>query len=251
MTVSEGNGNDSASRSSAQFATTHWSTVLAAGDSASPASREALERLCRTYWFPLYAFARRQGYAPVDAEDMIQSFLARLLENGAFRQADPARGRFRTFLLACLKHFMIKEWHRCRAAKRGGGAPLLSLDELDAETLYSRETGHTLTPEQLYDRTWAWRILERARERLREDYARRGQAERFDLLEGFLPGASSELSYQEVGEKLGLREGSVKAEVHRLRARYGALLRALVEPTVGSVNEIDDELRALAAALSV
>lgn len=225
--------------------------VLAAVDADSQEAGAALEKLCRQYWYPLYAFVRRQGYAPVDAEDLIQSFLARLLEHQVFREANPARGRFRTFLLACLKNFVIKEWHRCRAAKRGGGELLLSLDELDAEMLYSRETSHTLTPEQLYDRTWAWSILERARARLREDYARRGQAERFDLLEGFLPGASSESSYQEVGEKLGLREGSVKAEVHRLRARYGSVLRALVEPTVGSANEIDDELRALVAALSV
>jgi RNA polymerase sigma-70 factor (ECF subfamily) len=145
---------------------------------------------------------------------------------------------------------MAKEWHRRHAAKRGGGAPLLSLEDLDAEGLYSHESSHTLTPEQLYDRAWAWGILERARERLREDYARRGQAARDDLLEGFLPGADSEMSYADAGRQLGLREGSVKAEVHRLRTRYGALLRALVEPTVGHVEEIDDELRALVLALS-
>lgn len=211
----------------------------------------ALDTLCRQYWYPLYAFVRRHGTAPADAEDLIQSFLAHMLEHDAFREANPARGRFRTFLLACLKHFLIKEWHRRRTAKRGGGTPALSLDEVAAETLYARESSHSLTPEQLYHRTWAWGILERTRQRLRADYARRGQVERFDLLERFLPGASSDLSYREAGRQLGLREGSVKAEVHRLRTRYGALLRSLIEPTVERPADVDDELRALVHALSV
>ncbi|MHC1764415.1 MAG: RNA polymerase sigma factor [Verrucomicrobiia bacterium] len=239
------------STSSAAFPTTHWSVVLGSTGSDSAEADAALENLCRQYWYPLYAFVRRQGYTPADAEDIIQSFLAQVLQRDAFRQADPSRGRFRTFLLACLKHFMVKAWHYRRAVKRGGGMRVLSLEEVDAETLYSRESSHSLTPEQLYDRAWAWGILERARDRLREDYSRRRQAERFDLLEGFLPGSNSELSYADAGCLLGLREGSVKAEVHRLRKRYGALLRALVEPTVGHAEELDDELRALVAALSV
>lgn len=225
--------------------------ILASAGVNSIEAASALETLCRLYWYPLYAFVRRQGYAPADAEDVIQSFLAHVVEREAFRQADPLRGRFRTFLLACLKHFMVKEWHHRRAAKRGGGAPLLSLEELEAEALYGREVSHTLTPEQLYDRAWAWGILDRARTRLREDYARRGQAERFDLLEGFLPGAGSELNYADAGRRLGLRVGSVKSEVHRLRARYAALIRALIEPTVEQVEEVDDELEALVAALNV
>jgi RNA polymerase sigma factor (sigma-70 family) len=244
-------GDDGGLASSAAFPTTHWSVVWASADASSPQAVAALDTLCRQYWYPLYAFVRRQGSPPEDAEDLVQSFLAQMLEHNAFRQADPARGRFRTFLLACLKHFMVKEWQRGRTAKRGGGAPLLSLDDVAAETLYSQETSHSLTPDQLYDRAWACRILERARNRLRADYARRGQVERFDLLEAFLPGAGSDLGYREVGHQLGLREGSVKAEVHRLRARYGALLRALIEPTVERADDVDDELRALVNALSV
>jgi RNA polymerase sigma-70 factor (ECF subfamily) len=221
-----------------------------AAANADSAAGAALETLCRQYWYPLYAFARRQGSAPADAEDLVQSFFGVLLEKDSLRWADPARGRFRTFLLACLKHFMAKEWQRRQRLKRGGGTPVVSLDQLSPEALYARETAHTLTPEQLYDRAWAWQVLERVRNRLQADYARRGQAERFALLESFLPGESSELTCAEAGRRLGLSEGSVKAEVHRLKKRYRLLLRATVAPTVGGLETVDPELRALTAALS-
>ncbi|MEK7674270.1 MAG: sigma-70 family RNA polymerase sigma factor [Verrucomicrobiota bacterium] len=233
------------------FVTTHWSVVLAAGQGDAPDAQAALEQLCRTYWYPLYAFVRRLGHAPPDAEDLVQSFFASVLEKKSLRHADPLRGRFRTFLLACLKNFMAKEWQRRRAGKRGGGTPVFSLDQLGPEVLYDRESVHALTPEQLYDRAWAWGVLERVRDRLRDDYARRGQAQRFALLESFLPGETSELTYAEAGRQLGLSEGSVKAEVHRLKQRYRSWLRTMIAPTVTHLDEVDDELRALFAALSV
>lgn len=231
------------------FPATHWSVVLQAGQQESLQAAEAVESLCRTYWYPLYAFVRRQGCAPADAEDAIQSFFASLLEKNYLRRADPLRGRFRTFLLTALKNFLAKEWHRQRTLKRGGGTPLLSLDQLTPEELYARESAHPLSPEQLYDRAWACQILEHVRARLREDYARRGHAERFVLLEGFLPGERSDLTYAEAGHRLGLSEGTIKAEVHRLKKRFGTLLRTLIAPTVDRAETIEAELHALVEAL--
>lgn len=242
---------DSASTSGPCFATTHWDVVLAAASADSREAAAALETLCRQYWYPLYAFVRRLGHDPPDAEDLVHSFFASVLEKKSLRHADPLRGRFRTFLLACLKNFMAKEWQRQHTAKRGGGSSFFSLDRLAPEALYARESAHTLTPEQLYDRAWAWRVLERVRDRLQDDYTRRGHAERFALLESFLPGETSELTYAEAGHRLGLCEGSVKAEVHRLKQRYRSLLRAMIAPTVTDLEEVEDELRALFAALSV
>jgi len=239
-----------ASHNAARFAATHWSVVLAAASEDSQEAAAALDTLCRQYWYPLYAFAHRLGHPPADAEDIVQSFFSFLLEKRSLQHADPHRGRFRTFLLASLKHFMMKEWQRQRAAKRGGGVPAFSLDQLGPEDLYARETSHALTPEQLYDRAWALSVLARARDRLGDDYARRGQAERFRLLESFLPGETSELSYAEAGRQLGLSEGSIKAEVHRLKHRYRSFLRAAVMPTVARLEEVDEELRELMEALS-
>jgi RNA polymerase sigma-70 factor (ECF subfamily) len=242
--------NETVTMGGGRFAATHWSVVLAAASEDSQEAAAALEALCRQYWYPLYAFVCRLGHAPADAEDIVQSFFASLLEKRSLQHADPARGRFRTFLLASLKHFMAKQWQRQRTAKRGGGVPAFSLDELRPEELYARETAHALTPEQLYDRAWALRVLACVRERLRDDYARRGQAERFRLLESFLPGETSELTYAEAGRQLGLSEGSVKAEVHRLKGRYRSFLRAAVMPTVARLEDVDEELRELTGALS-
>ena len=233
-----------------RFAATHWSVVLAAASEDSQEAAAALETLCRQYWYPLYAFVHRLGHAPADAEDIVQSFFSNLLEKRSLEHADPLRGRFRTFLLASLKHFMAKQWQRQRAAKRGGGVPVFSLDELGPEELYAREIAHAMTPEQLYDRAWALSVLARVRNRLRADYARRGQAERFRLLESFLPGETSDLTYAEAGRQLGLSEGSIKAEVHRLKRRYRSFLRATVMPTVARLEDVDAELRELTGALS-
>ncbi|HEY9173967.1 MAG TPA: sigma-70 family RNA polymerase sigma factor [Verrucomicrobiae bacterium] len=242
--------NEAVTLGGGRFAATHWSVVLAAAGEDSQEAAAALETLCRQYWYPLYAFVCRLGHPPADAEDIVQSFFAELLEKRFLQHADPVRGRFRTFLLASLKHFMTKQWQRQRTIKRGGGVPAFPLDELGPEELYHRETAHALTPEQLYDRAWALRVLAHARNRLRDDYARRGQAERFRLLESFLPGETSELTCAEAGHQLGLSEGSVKAEVHRLKNRYRSFLRAAVMPTVARLEDVEAELRELTEVLS-
>jgi RNA polymerase sigma-70 factor (ECF subfamily) len=248
--VSEKFQDESVRVSDGRFAATHWSVVLAAASEDSQEAAAALEALCRQYWYPLYAFVHRLGHAPADAEDIVQSFFSNLLVKGSLQHADPLRGRFRTFLLASLKHFMTNQWQRQRTARRGGGVPAFSLDELGPEELYTRESAHALTPERLYDRAWALRVLACVRERLRDDYARRSQTERFQLLESFLPGETSELTYAEAGRQLGLSEGSVKAEVHRFKRRYRSFLRAAVMPTVARLEDVDEELRELTAALS-
>jgi len=233
-----------------RFAATHWSVVMAAASEDSKEAAVALDTLCRQYWYPLYAFVRRLGHAPADAEDIVQSFFASLLEKRSLQHADPVRGRFRTFLLASLKHFITKQWQRQHTIKRGGGAPAFSLDELGPEELYARESAHALTPDRFYDRAWALRVLACVRDRLRDDYAHRGHGERFLVLESFLPGETSELTYAEAAQQLGLSEGSVKAEVHRLKDRYRAFLRAAVMPTVARLEDVDEELRELKEALS-
>ena len=186
------------------FTTTHWSVVLAACDSASPHATEALEKLCRTYWYPLYAYVRRQGHSPEDAQDLTQAFFERFLERKSWQQARRERGKFRSFLLTSLKHFLINEWKRRVARKRGGGVPLVSLDSVVAERLYSREPADKLTPEKLYERSWALTLLEQAHARLREEYAAEGKSKRFEMADQFLPGASSELSYAEAARQLGV-----------------------------------------------
>ena len=233
-----------------RFAATHWSVVLAAASEDSQEAAAALESLCRQYWYPLFAFVQRLGHPPADAQDIVQSFFSNLLEKRSLQHADPLRGRFRTFLLASLKHFMAKEWQRQRTAKRGRGVPAFSLDQLGPEELYTREIAHALTPDQLYDRAWALSVLARVRSRLGDDYTRRGQAERFRLLESFLPGETSDLTYAEAGRQLGLSEGSVKAEVHRLKRRYRSFLRAAVMPTVARLEDVNEELHELMGALS-
>lgn len=248
--VSEDSQNVSEFAGEGRFTATHWSVVLAAASEDSQEATAALETLCRQYWYPLYAFVRRAGHAPADAEDIVQSFFFQLLEKRSLKHADPMRGRFRTFLLASLKHFMANEWQHQHTARRGGGVPPVSLDRFSPEELYARGSPQTLTPEQLYDRTWALSVLACARDRLSEDYARRGQAERFRLLESFLPGETSEQTYAEAGRRLGLSEGSVKAEVHRLKVRYRMFLRAGIMPIVARLEDVDQELRELTEALS-
>ena len=240
----------SQARTSVQFATTHWSAIFVAANSDSTEAAAALESLCGQYWYPLYAFARRQGQSAEDAEDLVQSFLADFLGRKALQSADPARGRFRSFLLTCFKRYSTNEWRRGQTAARGGGRLLLSLDALGLEELYAREVRSPLSPGQLYDRAWACGILDRTAQALREDYARRDQIERFELLEPFLPGASRELSYAEVARRLGLSEVSVRAEVFRLKQRYRSLLRAQIAPTVSNADEIDQEIKSLMAALA-
>ena len=232
------------------FHTTHWTVVLAAGDSTSPRAAEALEQLCRTYWYPLYAYIRRSDFSPQDAEDLTQAFFVRLLEHGRLQLAQRDRGKFRTFLLTALKNFLANEWHRARAEKRGGGAPHLAFDSAEGEVLYQLEPAHDLTAEKLYEQSWATALLERVRLRVRQEYAAEGKADRFAAAEQFLPGEDGRKTYGEVAQTLGVPEGTLKSDVHRLKQRYGDLLRAEIMQTVERPEEIAEELRHLMRVLS-
>lgn len=207
------------------FATTHWSLVLAARNHVAPEAQAALEVLCRSYWFPLYAYLRRQGYNPHDAQDLTQEFLARLIANHDLQHVEPQRGKFRSFLLGTLKHFLSDERKKAHAQKRGGGQALVSIDEDSAESRYALEPADAVTPETLFERQWALTVLQRVRDRLRARHEQRGKVELFETLEPCLGGSRQPVSYAEVGSRLGMSEGSVKVAVHRLRKEFGELLR--------------------------
>jgi RNA polymerase sigma-70 factor (ECF subfamily) len=232
-----------------QFQTTHWSAVLAAGDTAGPGAREALESLCRTYWSPLYGFIRRLGHAPADAQDLTQGFFAHLLQTRLVSKADPLAGRFRSFLLASLKHFLAHEHERASAFKRGGGSPVVSIDQFEPEERWVVEPADTASPESLFDRRWATRQVENALERLRSDYATSDRGPLFDLLKDYVWGDKNSLTLGEIAARLDLTEEAVKKSVQRLRQRFRDCLRAEIAQTVATPDQIDDELRHLRAAL--
>lgn len=232
------------------FATTHWSVVLLAGQGGSPESASALERLCRIYWYPLYAYARRQGYAPPDGEDLTQQFFAGFLEKKYFGLANPDRGRFRSFLLASFKHFLANEYHRSHAAKRGGGARVISWDAADTEERYRLEPASETTPDRLFDRTWVITLLEKVMKELQQEYVLAGKRRVFDALQGFLSGDKSEATYARVGEGVQMTESAVKMAVSRLRQRYGERLRNEIAHTVAGPAAVEEELRHLLGALS-
>ena len=233
----------------AEFATTHWSVVMAAGKGDSAQGADALEGLCRTYWYPLYAFVRRQGYGAHDAEDLTQEFFARFLAKEYFGRADPALGRFRNFLLACLKHFLSEQRRQAGRLKRGGGQTVISWDSQTAEERYQSEPADPITPEKVYDRRWALTLLEQALARLGEELSAAGKHEVFAQLKDSLWGEGGGAGYAEVAARLGLTEGALKVTVHRLRQRYRAVLREEVANTVATVHEIDEELRYLVAVI--
>jgi RNA polymerase sigma factor (sigma-70 family) len=234
---------------SRQFATTRWTLVLAAGQRGSPQSSAALATLCENYWYPLYAYVRRRGYEADEAQDFTQAFFTRLLERNDLAAADPRRGRFRSFLLTSLKHFLANEWDRNRAQKRGGGRAALSIDFGTAEERYRAEPAHDLTPEKIFERRWALVLLENVLARLHDESAQAGTADSFDRLKGFLTGEQSAGTYGQLAAELNMSEGAVKVAVHRLRRRYRELLRAEIEETVADPDEIDQEIRALFSAL--
>jgi RNA polymerase sigma factor (sigma-70 family) len=227
------------------FTTTHWSVVLAATGSNSPEAQQALEQLCQTYWYPLYVFVRRQGNSPEDAQDLTQAFFERILERNYFGQADRSKGRLRAFLLASLKHFLSDQRDRRDAAKRGGGRRMLSLDAHTAEERYQLEPADTMTPEKLYERRWAFTLLEKARTNLRSEYDAAGKTELYQLLKVLEPGSGDGTTYADIGQRLGKSESAIKSEASRLRLRYGELVRSEIAQTVASVTEIDDEVRHL------
>lgn len=233
-----------------EFRTTHWSVVLAAGDAASPQSAEALEKLCRAYWFPLYAYVRRSGHGPEDAQDLTQAFFEHFLENNALSRADRQRGRFRTFLLTSLQNFLTHEWQRACAQKRGGGRALLAWDELSPETRYQSEAGTELTPDKVFDQRWALTLFQQSLTRLREEFAAAGKSEHFEQLKDYLSAEAGEGGYARIAERLGISRSTVAVAVHRLRQRYGQLVRDEIAHTVDSPAEVEEELRYLIKLMS-
>jgi len=232
------------------FNTTHWSVVLRAGRSDTPRARAALDQLCRHYWQPLYAYVRRAGYSREEAEYLTQEFFARLLAQNSVARADPMRGRFRSFLLSSLKHFLMNEWDKARAQKRGGGVPVLSLAFDAAETSCASAVSPGDTPDRAYDRQWVLALLEVVLGRLREEHQAAGREGTFLGLKDTLAGGRSEIPYRELGARLGMSEGAVKVAAHRLRARYRELLREEIANTVARPEEVEKELRELFAALA-
>ena len=236
-------------RPGAQFATTHWTVVLASNSADSSEVRQALDALCRIYWYPLYAFARRQGRNVHDAEDLTQAFVARLLERKAISQADPSRGRFRSFLLTAFKNFLRDEWEKGRAQKRGGGQPDLSLDYATGEQRYQLEPAADFTPERIFERRWALTLLDRALNRLESEYQRAGRGKLFTELKPFLLGDTGD-PQAAAAARLQMTEGAVKVTIHRMGRRYREVIRAEIAHTLADAAEIEDELRCLQAALS-
>jgi len=232
------------------FNTTHWSVVLMAGQEGSAEAASALEKLCRTYWYPLYAFARRQGNGPEDGQDLTQQFFAGFLEKKYFGLADRERGRFRSFLLASFKHFLTNEYNRHRTAKRGGHYTFVSWDEAQAEALYGKEPTDSNSPDTLFERAWALTLLEKVMKDLQQECARAGKGRLFDALQVLLSGEKSEATYKGIGESLQMSEPAIKMAVLRLRQRYGDMLRNEVAHTMAGPDRIEDELRHLIGSLS-
>ena len=230
------------------FATTHWSVVIAAGDSA-PGAEQALQSLCQAYWYPIYAYVRRRGHSVEDAQDLTQEFFVRLLRQKSVSRADPERGRFRTFLLTSLKHFLINEWTKANRQKRGGGCQFIYLDADETESRFQREPADERSPDKAFDRQWAKVLLALVLTQLERDYESSDQGRLFSELIFFLTGDSGADSYQQLRQRLGLSESNLKVTVHRMRRRYRDLLEAEIRRTVADSDAIADEMRSLLDAL--
>jgi DNA-directed RNA polymerase specialized sigma24 family protein len=232
------------------FATTHWSVVLAAGDPASPNAGAALEALCRTYWYPLYAYVRRRGYGHEDAQDLTQGFLVQLLARRSFARVARNKGRFRSFLLAALNFYLADERDRAGAQKRGGGRPVLPFDGQAAEQRYGAQAVEARSPDKLFEHQWAMALLDRVLARLEQEFRDEGKAEAFDQLRGFIVAGMSDVPYAQVGRKLGITAGGVKKAVYRMRRRYQLLFREEIAQTVADPAEVEDELRHLCQVMA-
>jgi RNA polymerase sigma-70 factor (ECF subfamily) len=230
---------------SSRFVTTHWSLVQAAGRGNKTEARRALVALCEAYWYPLYAYVRRRGCSHDQAQDLTQEFFARLLEKNYVGAADRLRGKFRSFLLGALQHFLSNEWRKAGTKKRGGRQRILSLDFSFGASQYAREVAHDLTPERLYERRWAFLLVERSLAQVRRDYEQRGQLALFESLKAHLGGDAEAVPYPQLAASLGISAGSVKVAVHRLRRRCREALREQIAQTVSSPEEIDEELQQL------
>lgn len=228
-----------------EFTTTHWSVVLAASEGASPQAAQALEKLCRIYWFPLYAHVRRQGHRAHDAQDLVQGFFARLVRGNFLGNVSPEKGRFRSFLLAALNHFLSDEWDKARAQKRGGGQSFISLDDQNAEERYLLEAKSGAPAETIFDQRWALTLLAQALARLREEFAAAGKTREFDHLKIFLSTLTGDGGYDAVAAELAMPVATVGVKVHRLRQRYGELIRAEIAHTVASPADIEEEMEHL------
>ena len=231
------------------FATTHWSVVLAAANRETPEAAAALERLCSTYWYPLYAYIRREGYDVADAQDLTQSFFYHILSRRFLQKASREKGKFRSFMLGSLKFFLADELARLQAQKRGGGRPLVFLDAQSAEERYRSEPVDVMDAERLFERRWAIALLNRVLERLEEEFAEAGKSQVIDRFRQFLLGEQDAATYREVGAALGMTEGAVKVAVHRMRERYRELFREEIAQTVVDPAEIEDEMRHVFAVL--
>lgn len=241
----------SSARGSRSFETTDWTLVVRAGEAKTVEGAAALEELCRTYWPPLYSFARRQGLSPADAEDLTQGFFGDLLARGAIARADASRGRFRTFLLASFKNFHSRQRAAAGRKKRGGGNTVLSLEALrEAEPQFQAEPATSESPEVCYDRRWASGLLARVLATVRREYERVGKDALFDELRGGLWSGGGRMGYARVGRRLGMTEGAVKMAIHRLRRRFGEQFRAEVAKTVLTPEDVDDEIRYLLSRVS-
>jgi RNA polymerase sigma factor (sigma-70 family) len=228
------------------FPATRWSLVLDAADD----SAAGLEDLCQHYWFPIYAVARRSGHDSEDSKDLTQSFFAKLLEKGWLATADPNKGRFRTFLITAFKRFMINEWKRNQAAKRGGGQKLISLDTDTAESLYASEDNQTLAPDALFDKHWALTLLDTAITRLAEEYQEAGRTEEYLKLKPCLTAGRGETDYKRLAQDLSHTQGAARVAVHRLRKRYRVTFREEISRTVENEDEVENEMKELLNALS-
>jgi RNA polymerase sigma-70 factor (ECF subfamily) len=233
------------------FASTHWSIVLAAGDLEQRHAREALSKLCETYWYPLYAYVRRRVPDVSEAQDLTQAFFVELLEKNFVGSATPHRGLFRAFLLTAFKNFLAKELEKAKAQKRGGGRAPISLDFAAADSSLRIDPAAGLTPEQLYDQQWAIALLNQIMEQLRVEFVEKGKAKQFDELKGFLIGDHAGNTYAQVAAKLSMTEAAAKQAASRMRRRYRQLLRAEISHTVSEPDEIDDEIRKLFAVLKL
>jgi RNA polymerase sigma-70 factor (ECF subfamily) len=244
------NENQEPSTPDGFFRTTHWSVVLAAREESASGPPQALELLCRAYWYPLYAFVRRRGVPVADAQDLTQEFFARLLQRDFLRNVAREKGKFRTFLLSSLNNFLVSEWHRGQAAKRGGGRQnFVSWDDLQAEERYASEPATENSAEQFYDQRWAVTVMQQAMTQLREEFHSTGRSKLFDQLKPFLSAEGTREDYERAAEPLQMTGGAFSVAVHRLRRRYAEVLRSVVAHTVAGPDEIEEELRCLAQAL--
>jgi RNA polymerase sigma-70 factor (ECF subfamily) len=230
------------------FPQTRWTLITTAGQDGNPAADDALAELCKLYWYPVYAFIRRSGRGPHDSEDLTQEFFVRFLQKRGIASANPVKGRFRSFLLTSVKHCLADQAELGRAQKRGGAGQLAFLDVEDAERRYASDIASHETPERVFEREWARTLMQRVQEELRSAYAREGRAHYFDRMKTFLPGGG-EGDYEGIGEQLGMRDGTLKVAVHRLRRRYREVFRAEIADLVTAPEMIDDEIQHLLQVL--